>query len=617
MNIEIGKIIEIKNMQILVDIFDSIETSFKIKNGHIIKIGGISNYIKVGNLIYQIDTEKIENINSSKFENNKVIPTRTLLCNMIGYFDEHNLYRIGASSELPYLFQTVETLNYNELIQIYSNTSNLNNAIKIGKYVFEKSMDAYVNINDFFASHILLVGNTGSGKSNTLASLYTTLFQRHDLDFNNSKFLIIDTNGEYSKSFSKQKVIKKLDLRGLGTNELKIPINLVTLEDWQILTSAAEKTQFPMLKHVVEGIIYNIFTKNVSITDYIHGQVKITFNNIIKNSQRASQKRVAILSIIDILSKYDDYNNEVNNMRNFDDYINWSNEINVNSDRLTLSNAFDDATNVIISYLEQINNVDKTILEFGIDEFILLLQLEQIVRVNSFGLNDSHLAPFVARVIGNSQKYKKIFIPYRGGMTEDNQLENILFDNNHICVCDVSSAGKDMRRIIVSFILDKLYRGALNNRDQNNFEVQSTYHFIIDEAHNYLSPLNEDKKDLVYESCLDTIETIIKEGRKFGVFLTISTQRPSDITGTVLSQCHNYIIHKLVNPKDINIIENSIPFLDERGVKMLTVLSPGQAIFSGTAFNKANVVHVNKVSQSYEVNSKTPSLMSIWTKKDL
>ena len=93
----------------------------------------------------------------------------------------------------------------------------------------------------------------------------------------------------------------------------------------------------------------------------------------------------------------------------------------------------------------------------------------------------------------------------------------------------------------------------------------------------------------------------------------MSTQRPSDITGTLLSQAHNYVIHKLINPKDIDIIKNTVPFIDAKSMAMLSILSPGQAVFSGTAFNRPNIIQV-EYERKTEVESQTIKLLDHWEK---
>lgn len=95
----------------------------------------------------------------------------------------------------------------------------------------------------------------------------------------------------------------------------------------------------------------------------------------------------------------------------------------------------------------------------------------------------------------------------------------------------------------------------------------------------------------------------------------MATQRPSDITPTLLSQSHNYVIHKLINPRDIEIMKNTVPYIDEMSISMLSILSPGQAIFSGTAFNRPNIVQVKFDESITKVESDTIKLMHKWKRK--
>lgn len=80
---------------------------------------------------------------------------------------------------------------------------------------------------------------------------------------------------------------------------------------------------------------------------------------------------------------------------------------------------------------------------------------------------------------------------------------------------------------------------------------------------------------------LETFEEIIKEGRKFGVFITISSQRPNDISSTIISQAHNYFIHRLINQNDLYAIEKSVSYIDRLTEESIPTLSTGTCIFSG------------------------------------
>jgi uncharacterized protein len=82
---------------------------------------------------------------------------------------------------------------------------------------------------------------------------------------------------------------------------------------------------------------------------------------------------------------------------------------------------------------------------------------------------------------------------------------------------------------------------------------------------------------------LETFEEIIKEGRKFGVFVTISSQRPNDISHTITSQAHNYFIHRLINQKDLQSIASAVSYIDKLTEESIPTLPTGTCIFSGIA----------------------------------
>lgn len=92
--------------------------------------------------------------------------------------------------------------------------------------------------------------------------------------------------------------------------------------------------------------------------------------------------------------------------------------------------------------------------------------------------------------------------------------------------------------------------------------------------------------------------------RKFGMFLWISSQRPSDISSTIISQMHNYFIHKLVNPFDLNRIRKAVAFLDQNAMDTVTVLGPGECVVSGTGVNMPCFMKVEQLEMKNRPNSE-------------
>lgn len=204
----------------------------------------------------------------------------------------------------------------------------------------------------------------------------------------------------------------------------------------------------------------------------------------------------------------------------------------------------------------------------------------------------------------------KYILPFNQSKNTGDFIDD-LFNDKPILVLNMTNCNKDLRSLFVSLLAEKIYNYAYTKRRCKS----KSYHIIIEEAHNYLAKKDTSKEDSVHDNCLDLFEKIIKEGRKYGLFMTISTQRPSEINETIISQIHNFFVHKLVNPKDINIVKSAIPFMDEVSYKMLSILSPGQCIISGTAFKKTSVVQISM--PKLPVKSKTIDLVRIWKKSNV
>ena len=599
----IGKVVEVSNTLISVAINKELETPYIVINSNPVRIAGVGSFLKIERSVYEIVSEKTVLESDKKEVLNKITSNRVVLCKVIGFF-ESNEFKQGSGGETPNIFDNAYTVSDEELLKIYSGTSH-SGSISVGKYLYRKDLNFYIDINKFFASHSLIVGNTGSGKSNTLNTIFTELFD--NINTNGSYFLFIDTNGEYSKEFTDDKLNKVLDTRNAEKNSIHIPLNLIESEDWRLLLEATEKTQYPVIKSVWNSVIKNIFTKeeNANIAEYLLDELKKAIIGILNSNSNTTNKLGAITSIKEDFSfMEDEYYGRIEDVFDiFDRYT-------VNGNKFIISGSTDYYTDYTQYIVDEVERYTTTEIKdsFTVEDMGFLLNITHLHRTYKFNINENNTSPLIGRFNSNKKDFKTIFLPYKVG--EKKNVLECLFEDSHILVCDVSRAKKDIRRIMVTFLCAKLYYYSVNFKN-NKFSM----HLIIDEAHNYLSAQNLDKEDAIAKTCIETFESIIKEGRKFGVFLTMATQRPSDITPTLLSQSHNYVIHKLVNPRDIEIMKNTVPFIDEMSITMLSILSPGQAIFSGTAFNRPNIVQIKFDDSKTKVESDTIKLMNKWRRK--
>src|SRR5262245_19825352 len=132
-----------------------------------------------------------------------------------------------------------------------------------------------------------------------------------------------------------------------------------------------------------------------------------------------------------------------------------------------------------------------------------------------------------------------------------------------------------MRKTIQRLLSKKIYA------EHNKETTDHTLTVIIDEAHNILSSESFREAENWKDYRLETFEEIIKEGRKFGVFVTIASQRPNDISPTITSQAHNYFIHRLINERDLQTIATAVSYIDRPMQESIPTLATGTCIFSG------------------------------------
>lgn len=141
-------------------------------------------------------------------------------------------------------------------------------------------------------------------------------------------------------------------------------------------------------------------------------------------------------------------------------------------------------------------------------------------------------------------------------------------------VANVSKLGDIELNFFASFYLGQL----LKNQKKKKKKL---YNLIFDEAHRYI----KEEKDKDSVKSLNMFERIAKEGRKFDIFIILSSQRPGEISKTVLSQCNNYILHRIRSNIDLEQIKKSNPFIDENQINRLPILPTGVALMLGDAFN--------------------------------
>lgn len=130
--------------------------------------------------------------------------------------------------------------------------------------------------------------------------------------------------------------------------------------------------------------------------------------------------------------------------------------------------------------------------------------------------------------------------------------------------------------------------GWVNADPRSRFPV----HLLLEEAHRYVA----EKTSRFAIDASKVYERIAKEGRKYGLFVLVASQRPSELSKTVLSQCSNFVIHRIQNPDDLSQIRQMTPFISESVLKRLPSLPKQHALVFGTSVNLPTTFKVRTAS---------------------
>ena len=265
-------------------------------------------------------------------------------------------------------------------------------------------------------------------------------------------------------------------------------------------------------------------------------------------------------------------------------------------------------------YIKKINKVSQFyVIDFNGEytqenQFGLSSQYKRVFKINTRiesvsawkSTNIEHINPLFKRIETSILSLEKVI----------EVVDNVEDTFKMLNVISLLDANQEITRLI-PMLISKMIYDEQKNQVSNDGEVKKTKHLIIDEAHNILNSQFRRNGDDWQDYRLSIFEEIIKEGRKFGFYLTLSSQRPADISPTIMSQLHNYFIHRLVNDNDLEMLKNTMPTLDGYSFNMIPNLGQGEAVITGNSIKVPLLIKVNKET-IIRPNSDDVILTSLW-----
>lgn len=604
----IGSVFSVKGKDIVVKVNKDKNLPHLFFRGRTIKnvSVGLSNYVKIlkgfTEIICKVEGEYIDEDKyqvGKKISNEKQRINRFLNVSVFGFYDNDRKFQHGIK-EMPLIGSECRLLSRNEFETLHQLSSQKELSIPLGSLIDEETQNILISVKKLFAGHIGIFGNTGSGKSNTLAKMYTELFRLKELNGNfksKSKFVFIDFNGEYSKEkddeiLTKEKIVYRLRTKdNKGTKYPMAKTEIEKLELLSILLDATEKTQQPFLHRAVEGGWFD--KDNLNYQKEIESLEKklkiilvkgdITFNKPFLDKFVSDFTSLGFKILNDNRSADELGYNSTTKGFYFTQGNTYINDTNINTH--VAGNGY-----FSVSVPKKLSDLDQ--IQFKIlDQYYFEI-------LNGYA-NQEHISPLIGRMKKRFNMLSKVFIIKK-------RLTKV---KSHIEILDLKNVNLEIKKVIPLLICKTNYDEQKSKREKDK---DNSLHIIIDEAHNILSENSNRESESWKDYRLETFEEIIKEGRKFGVFLTIASQRPSDISPTIISQLHNYFIHRLMNDNDLKAINKAVSYLDKLSFDSISNLSTGCCFIAGQMTQFPLSVKVKLLDKNEQPQSETVDLDKLW-----
>lgn len=489
---------------------------------------------------------------------------------------------LGGLIKKPTLSSKIRIIKKEE-IEIITGIESKSNLL-IGNSPLYGNLPIYADLNELFSNHMAIFGNSGSGKSYGVARLLQNVFSNKNIVPFKSNFFIFDAFSEYHNAFSSiSQINPNFNFKIYTTSKnmekgtrLQVPLWLLGIDDLALLLSADEHAQIPIIERTLK--LVRIFAENSEIsTKYKNHLLAKAIMTILFTNQTSSAKRNDIFTILSSCST-DEFNSEtavygigyVRKLREcfiIDTNGNFSESVLLNQ---YLAKYIDDSLENYQPSAEVFYNLND--LERAL-EFTLI----------SEGLLRNEKTSNKAMVLK-----VRLHSIVRGEYSQFFECEKYMPRDSFIASL-VSVDGRKAQ--IINFNLEdvddwfakfvtKIYTKMLFDFTKNlKLRASIPVHIFLEEAHRYVQKDND-----TYLLGYNIFDRVAKEGRKYGLIFNLISQRPVEMSETVISQCSNFIIFKMSHPRDLEYIRQMLPNISIEIVEKQKSLQPGTCIAFGKAF---------------------------------
>lgn len=525
--------------------------------------------------------------------------------------------------------------------------SGTNRRVLIGHAPLAGNAEVKVDPDRLFGRHLAVLGNTGSGKSCTVAGIIQWCLEEAKLTSDNkdanARFIILDPNGEYSKVFSQANIFKG----DSKEQQLKVPLWFWNSEEWASFMMASGRSQRPLLRRALREIRSGVDPLSLNSTEdaekqrlrmYLSEQVLSLRQSMRSNAIKEEATRVG--NVLKAIAK--DISERATSLKVFEADFNEINK-NVNSAiKATCRPGKDKATGQPFEWFLAFN---ESLINNIISAMIALVnKLGGVVYYE--GPSENTPLPFEGadfadhlEILSGQESQPQFIDPLiirirtmladpqiRGiiGDSKDTSLEKWLNDyipssakGKSVTVVDLSLIPSEIIHVIIAVVARMIFEALQRYRMQAEEGQTLPTVLVMEEAHTFIRRYQEDSEQATSATaCTRAFERIAREGRKFGLGLVLSSQRPSELSQTVLSQCNSFLLHRISNDKDQEAVSKLLPDYLRGILRELPVLPTRHAFLIGWASELPVLINIRELPESQQPKSNDPDFWAVWTGKD-
>ena len=513
-----------------------------------------------------------------------------------------------------------------------------NRRVFIGNSPLMGNAKVMIDPDRLFGRHLAVLGNTGSGKSCSVAGLIRwSLDSAEKQKVNNqvpinSRFIVLDPNGEYSKAFADKTDANIYTVNveeGDGKKQLQVPLWFWNTDEWCGFTKASPKTHRTTIVHALKSVR--------------SGNV---FETVSKEHDLASYVRTVINTIEVYKSKGTPWGNFPAPKNSRESLLKWNAGVITDDSYSQELNEAISAFNSKVNDYERVRSVQYSNQDYKRGEVDALLSLLRDVFIEAGGRDEEFLPTdedspipfsgnnFVRSIEANAEilntsdyivtlmpRIKTLLADVRVKKVIDNEnlnlsewLSNYIGSDNKesLTIIDLALLPSDVTSIVTAVIARMVFEAQQRYLKLNKQCLPTV--LVMEEAHYFVKRYNDDIENIgPTTQCCKVFEKIAREGRKFGLGLVLSSQRPSELSPTVLSQCNSFLLHRISNDRDQELVHRLLPD-NMRGVLREMPSLPSQyAVLLGWASELPVMVKMRTLPKSQCPQSDDPDYWDVWT----